>query len=122
MPIILFILFFVPLAAFAQDTPGAFKIDSIRYNIGDAFDDSRYHTQYDKWAYDLLNWIHIETREVTVKKLLLFDEGETVTPIQIQEAERFLRSQNFLSDASIKITNEDGKNIANVKTRKRIQL
>ena len=115
MPIILFVVFLASIV-FAQDTPGAFKIDSIRYNIGDAFDDSKYHTQYDKWAYDLLNLIHFETREATVKKLLLFDEGETVTPIQIQEAERFLRSQNFLSDASIKITNEDGKNIANVKT------
>lgn len=116
MPIILFILFFVPLAAFAQDTPGAFKIDSIRYNIGDAFDDSRYHTKYDKWALDLLNWIHIETRESTVKKLLLFSEGDVVTDVQVQDAERFLRTQRYLSDASIKISNEDGKNIATVKT------
>ena len=116
MPVILFILFFVPLAAFAQDTPGAFKIDSIQYNIGDAFDDSKYHTQYDKWAYDLLNWIHIETRESTVRKLLLFSEGDVVTDLQIQEAERFLRTQRYLSDASIKISNEDGKNIATVKT------
>ena len=116
MPIILFILMFIPLAALAQDTPGAFKIDSIRYNIGDAFDDSKYHTKYDKWAYDLLNWIHVETRESTVRKLLLFNEGETVTNLQVQEAERFLRSQNFLSDASIDISSENGKNIATVNT------
>ena len=116
MPIILFILFFVPLAALAQDTPGAFKIDSIQYNIGDAFDDSKYHTQYDKWALDLLNWIHIETREATIKKLLLFSEGETVTDLQVQEAERFLRTQKYLSDAHIHISNENGKNIATVKT------
>lgn len=116
MPIILFIIAFASLAAFAQDTPGAFKIDSIRYNIGDAFDDSKYHTKYDKWAYDLLNLIHIETREATVRKLLLFNEGESVTPLQVQEAERFLRSQNFLSDASIDITNEGGKNVATVNT------
>lgn len=116
MPIILFILLFVPLAALAQDTPGTFQIDSIRYNIGDAFDDSKYHTKYDKWAYDLLNWIHIETRESTVKKLLLFNEGDVVNDLQIQEAERFLRTQRYLSDASIKISNEDGKNIATVST------
>ena len=116
MPIILFILFFVPLAAFAQDTPGAFKIDSIRYNIGDAFDDSRYHTKYDKWALDLLNWIHIETRESTVKKLLLFSEGDVVNDLQVQDAERFLRTQRYLSDASIDISSENGKNIATVKT------
>ena len=116
MPFILFILLFVPLAVLAQDTPGTFKIDSIQYNIGDAFDDSKYHTKYDKWAYDFLNWIHIETREKTVKKLLLFNEGETVTALQVQEAERFLRSQNFLSDASIDIRSENGKNIATVNT------
>lgn len=116
MPIILYIILFAVLAAQAQDTPGAFKIDSIKYNIGDAFDDSKYHTKYDKWAYDFLNWLHIETREATVRKLLLFNEGETVTPLQIQESERFLRSQNFLSDASIEISSDSGKNIATVTT------
>lgn len=95
---------------------GAFKIDSIQYHIGDAFDDSKVHTKYDKWAYDLLNWIHIETRESTVRKLLLFNQGDIVTPIQIQDAERFLRSQNFLSDASIEIKSSEGKNIAQVNT------
>lgn len=115
MRIILFIAILAILAQ-AQDTPGAFKIDSIRYNIGDAFDDSKYHTKYDKWAYDFLNLIHIETRESTVRKLLLFNEGESVTPLQVQEAERFLRSQNFLSDASIDITSEGGKNVATVNT------
>ena len=115
MPIILFIIALAVLAQ-AQDTPGAFKIDSIQYNIGDAFDDSKVHTKYDKWAYDLLNWFHVETRESTVKKLLLFNEGETVTMLQVQEAERFLRSQNFLSDANIEISSENGKNIATVNT------
>lgn len=108
-------------AAFAeQDSTfkdeGAFKIDSIQYHIGDAFDDSKVHTKYDKWAYDLLNWIHIETRESTVEKLLLFNEGDQVTSIQVQEAERFLRTQNFLSDAHINIENSDDKNIAHVHT------
>ena len=116
MPIILYIILFAVLAAQAQDTPGAFKIDSIKYNIGDAFDDSKYHTKYDKWAYDFLNWLHIETREATVRKLLLFNEGETVTPLQVQESERFLRSQNFLSDASIEISSDSGKNIATITT------
>lgn len=116
MPIILYIILFAVLATQAQDTPGAFKIDSIKYNIGDAFDDSKYHTKYDKWAYDFLNWLHIETREATVRKLLLFNEGETVTPLQVQESERFLRSQNFLSDASIEISSDSGKNIATVTT------
>ena len=65
-------------AATAADSTATFRVDKIRYHIGDAFDDSKYHTKYDKWAYDLLNVIHIETREATVRKLLLFNEGEIV--------------------------------------------
>lgn len=120
-------IFFAILAAFAafacaetsaitEDSSAVFGIDEIRYDIGDAFDDSKSHTKYDKWAFDLLNWIHIETREVTVRKLLLFDEGDSVDLNFILEAERFLRTQRFLSDASISMTREDGKNIANVHT------
>ncbi len=105
---------FTPAQAFEDE--GAFKIDSIQYHIGDAFDDSRYHTKYDKWAYDLLNWIHIETRETTVRKLLLFNQGDYIDSMTIQEAERFLRTQRYLSDASISIESIDGKNIAHVNT------
>lgn len=103
-------------SAVMEDSSAVFSVDEIRYDIGDAFDDSKSHTKYDKWAFDLLNWIHIETREVTVRKLLLFDEGDSVDLNFILEAERFLRTQRYLSDASISMTQEDGKNIANVHT------
>lgn len=96
--------------------PGSFKIDSIQYEIGDAFDDAKYHTKYDKWAYDLLNVVHIKTRQSTIQKFLIFSQGDTVNPIIIQDAERLLRKQNILSDASITIENTDGKNVAHVKT------
>lgn len=102
--------------AFSEDSTAVFRVDSIRYDIGDAFDDSKSHTQYDKWAYDILNWWHIETREMTVRKLLLFDEGDSVNLDYLLESERFLRSQIFLSDASITMSEEDGKNIATVHT------
>ena len=67
-------------ASFADvvDSNTVFRVDEIRYNIGDAFDDSKAHTKYDRWAYDILNWVHIETRESTVRKLLLFDKGDLV--------------------------------------------
>lgn len=102
--------------AFSEDSTAVFRVDSIHYDIGDAFDDSKSHTQYDRWAYDLLNWWHIETREMTVHKLLLFDEGDSVNLDYLLESERFLRSQIFLSDASITMSEEDGKNIATVHT------
>lgn len=92
------------------------RVDSIQFQIGDAFDDSKYHTKYDKWAYDFLNWLHIETKESTVRKLLLFNEGDTIDSIKIEEAERFLRTQKYLSDASISIENIGDKNTAKVNT------
>ena len=98
------------------DSSAVFRVDEIRYHIGDAFDDSRAHTKYDRWAYDILNWVHIETREATVRKLLLFDKGDLVNLNLLLESERFLREQKFLSDANISVANEDGKNIVDVKT------
>lgn len=98
------------------DSSAVFRVDEIRYDIGDAFDDSKSHTKYDRWAYDVLNVVHIETRQSTVRKLLLFNEGDIVDLNYMLEAERFLRDQRFLSDASITVTQEDGKNVANVHT------
>lgn len=101
---------------FVKDSSAVFRVDSIHYDIGDAFDDSKSHTQYDRWAYDILNWWHIETREMTVRKLLLFDKGDSVNLDYLLESERFLRSQIFLSDANITMSQENGKNIATVHT------
>ena len=98
------------------DSSAVFRVDDIRYHIGDAFDDSRAHTKYDRWAYDILNWVHIETRESTVRKLLLFDKGDLVNLNLLLESERFLRDQKFLSDANISVSNENGKNVVDVQT------
>ena len=105
-------------ASFADvvDSSAVFRVDEIRYKIGDAFDDSKSHTRYDRWAYDVLNWVHIETREATVRKLLLFDKGDLVNLNLLLEAERFLREQRFLSDANISATGENGKNVVTVQT------
>ena len=100
----------------AVDSNAVFRVDKIRYHIGDAFDDSKAHSKYDRWAYDILNLVHIETREVTVRKLLLFDKGDLVNLNLLLESERFLRNQKFLSDANISVSNEDGKNIVDVQT------
>jgi len=119
-------VFFVSIVALATSVlaqkdssfkdEGAFKIDSIQYEIGDVFDDSKSHTKYDKGAYDLLTKFHCKTKESTIRKLLLFGEGDVVTPVNIQEAERFLRTQKYLSDASITIVPEGDSHIAQVKT------
>lgn len=119
-----FLVLVITLAIFAKaetltvegDSSAVFRIDEIRYDIGDVFDDSRIRYTYDKWLCDLLVGLHFKTRESTVRNLLLFDEGDEISKIQVQEAERFLRTQRYLSDAKITILNEDGKNIANVHT------
>ena len=103
-------------AAATADSTAPFRVDKIRYHIGDAFDDSKYHTKYDKWAYDLLNVIHIETREATVRKLLLFNEGDVVDLNLMLESERFLRDQNFLSDASIQVSGQGDSTFVDVYT------
>ncbi len=100
----------------SADSTAPFRVDRIRYHIGDAFDDSKYHTKYDKWAYDLLNVVHIETREATVRKLLLFNEGEMVDLNLMLESERFLRDQSFLSDASIEVNREGDSTFVDVHT------
>ncbi len=100
----------------AVDSSAVFRVDEIRYKIGDAFDDSKAHTKYDRRAYDILNWVHIETRESTVRKLLLFDKGDLVNLNLLLESERFLRDQRFLSDASISVFGEEGKNVVTVQT------
>ena len=100
----------------AVDSSAVFRVDKIRYEIGDVFDDSRVHTRYDKLAYDFLNWVHIETQEVTVRQLLLFNEGDYVNLDLMLEAERFLRDQAFLSDASIIVEQDSGMNVATVRT------
>ena len=98
------------------DSNAVFRVDEIRYKIGDAFDDSKVHTKYDRWAYDILNWVHIETREATVHKLLLFDKGDLVNLNLLLESERFLRNQKFLSEANISVAGENGKNVVTVQT------
>jgi hypothetical protein len=115
---LIFCLLSFAAASFADvvDSSAVFRVDEIRYKIGDAFDDSKSHTRYDRWAYDVLNWVHIETREATVRKLLLFDKGDLVNLNLLLEAERFLREQRFLSDANISATGENGKNVVTVQT------
>ena len=92
------------------------RIDSVEYEIGDAFDDSRSYSKYDRMAYDFLNIFHIKTQEITARKLLLFNQGDYVDSELLLESERFLRDQKFLSDASISVRNEGDKHIATVKT------
>ena len=109
-----------PEPMFVQPTADSleyFRVDSIAVYPGDAFDDSKAYTWADSLVYHIGNTIHIETRESVVRKLVLFDVGDTVNLYELIESEKNLRSQAYIADAHItREISADGKNILRVKT------
>lgn len=55
----------------------------------------------DHWVYRLANSLHINTRAKTLKKQVVFSEGEALDPQIIRESERILRGNDYLVDAMI---------------------
>ena len=103
--------------AISPDSLASFRVDSIVCHRGDAFDDSKAYNFADSLIYEVGNSIHPETRESVVKKLLLFDVGDTMNLYELIESERYLREQSYISDAHItREVDKNGKNIIHVKT------
>ncbi|MGL1903416.1 MAG: hypothetical protein OCC49_14855 [Fibrobacterales bacterium] len=101
----------------AADSSQAFVVDSIEYEIGDAFDDANASTPYERWMFNIANKLHIKSKPSVINKTLSFELGDTITIYQLKESERALRGQNYISDASISFyTDANGKNIVRVKT------
>jgi hypothetical protein len=99
-----------------EDSLKTFVVDSIVIERGDAFDDSKAYTYLDSTIYNILNAIHIQTKESVVKKFLLFNVGDTVNLYNLIESERLLRDERYISDASIQKENFNGKNVLRIKT------
>lgn len=94
-----------------------FRVDSIVVENGDAFDDSKAYSWADSLVYRIGNVVHLETRKSVVKKLILFDVGDTVNLYELIESEKNLRNQAYIADAHIeRIVTDEGKNILRVKT------
>jgi len=105
--------FFQPAEGFtrAKDLPDTFsaKVRSIQLSIKDAFEGSATHSDAEQWVYDVGNKLHIESRPGTIRRRLLFQEGDTVTKSLLLEAEKSLRQEEFLADAIIEVMRwEDG--------------
>ncbi|HLP43014.1 MAG TPA: hypothetical protein VK465_16010, partial [Fibrobacteria bacterium] len=105
--------FFRPAEGFtlAKDLPEDFTAvaRSIQLDIKDVFDGSTVHSDVDEWMFDFGNQLHIETRVGTLRRRLLFKEGDTLTRDLLLEAEKALRSEEFLADARIEVRKwEDG--------------
>jgi hypothetical protein len=55
------------------------------------------------WFSDVVNTIHITTKDWVVRNYLLFEEGDPVESYEISESERLLRESNFFLDSRIRI-------------------
>lgn len=105
--------FFRPAEGFtlARDLPEDFTatVRSIQLGINDVFEGSTVHSEAEAAMFDIGNRLHIETRPGAVRRRLLFREGDTVTANLLVEAEKALRSEEFLADAFIEVRKwEDG--------------
>lgn len=49
----------------------------------------------------LLNKTHFNTNEIIIRKNLLFHEGDTISPLNLSDNERYLRELPFIDDARI---------------------
>ncbi|MBF0429938.1 MAG: hypothetical protein HQK83_01560 [Fibrobacteria bacterium] len=121
------------MARNSDDHPGKtednqlFQVDSIVYQIGDAFDDANrlgeninndnLVLKTEQFFYKLGNLLHIKTRPSCINKLILFKQGDMVSDKDLRDSERLLRTQNFINAASVtRKTTPNGKNIIHIKT------
>jgi len=56
----------------------------------------------------LLNRTHINTNEIIIRRNLLFHEGDTISPLNLSDNERYLRELPFIDDARIIIVPVSG--------------
>jgi outer membrane protein assembly factor BamA len=104
------------IPTFAELEAAGARIGEIRVIPQDMFDleDPRENTT----LYRLANKLHINTREVVIRRALLFRTGEPVSVRLIEETERLLRANRYLYDVAIRpIAYRDGVADIEVKTR-----
>ncbi|MDB5047073.1 MAG: hypothetical protein JWO30_144 [Fibrobacteres bacterium] len=99
--------FFQPSEGFvrAKDLPENFsaKVRSIQLDTKDAFEGSTSHSEAESRLFELGNKLHIESRPGTIRRRLLFREGDIVTKGTLLETEKTLRQEEFLADAIIEV-------------------
>ena len=54
-----------------------------------------------RWAYDLVNRLHVRTRPWFIQRELLFDRGDCFDPLLLEESERLLRDYRFIARADV---------------------
>lgn len=103
----------------AKDLPEDFTatVRSIQLSVMDAYEGSTSHSETESQLFELGNKLHIESRPGTIRRRLLFREGETITKELLLETEKGLRAEEFLADAIIEVMPwKDGTAHVNVTT------
>lgn len=94
-------------------------IREIRIETHDIFDLDK--PQEDTLLFRLGNFLHVKTREQTVRSQLIFKEGDRLDDRVLEESERLLRNRNYLFDADIQAVQAvqagDGRVDIEVQTR-----
>lgn len=100
------VLFFISIAASAQDTEiegrspeSRQQINKIHIQALDVFDPK--YPQYRSWLFRFLNALHVQTDETFIKRELLIREGEYFDADLLKESERNLRKNKFLDNVRI---------------------
>ncbi len=100
----------------AAPIPEGARIGRISFDRQNVFDTSK--PEESGAFYRFFNRFHIMTRESTIAKQLLFDEGDVFDQRRIEETERVLRGNKFFFDASVTPElNDDGEVDIRVHTR-----
>ena len=103
-------------AGFAEDDLEGLEIGRVTLQKSDVFDLS--NPEEDRWLFRQANRLHIDTRDATIRKHLLFKSGEPYAKRLVDETERILRAKKYLYDADIDATrNPDGTVDLAVRTR-----
>ncbi len=89
-------LLIIPVRASGADAP--LRIGSIRVETLDVYTPEEASAG---WPYRILNALHARTRESTLRKFLLFREGDLYDPAKLVETERNLRQLRFIKSASV---------------------
>ncbi len=105
-------VFFFCLALFAT----AQTVDYIQVAVEPPFEyPDSYWGPYDyRWAYNVGNYIHIESKPSTVKRFLPFDVGDNLTDQLACETERRLRCTQFFGEAAVRLIETDSGNVAHI--------
>ncbi len=105
--------FFKPTEGFVrvEDLPEDFAatVRSIQLEIRDAIEGSPALSEAAAGVFEIGNKLHIESRPGTIRRRLLFKEGDVATKGLLIETQKALRSERFLADAILEARKwEDG--------------